>query len=123
MARERYELGGGVDLDAARLGVVDEDGLRVIQLGRHRLALFAGNGPAVEEDAERVASGAILANEDLHDRVLSRCHGLMIVNSLVIRDAQSTLRKRSISHGVTWTRYSSHSCRLISMKRLKVCSP
>ena len=37
--------------------------------------------------------------------------------------AQRTGRNLSISQGVTWTRYSSHSWRLISTKRLKVCSP
>lgn len=57
---------GGVDVDDAALGVVDEHGLTEAQLGGEGLPRRpVGKGAGVADDAEGVAVAAVRAAEDL----------------------------------------------------------
>ncbi|EPY92547.1 hypothetical protein K530_52755 [Streptomyces noursei CCRC 11814] len=65
MAGERHPRGGGVDVDDASDGVVDEDRLAEAEPsgGRQPVALLGDRGP-VPHDCEGVAVAAVGAAED-----------------------------------------------------------
>lgn len=64
MARERKLRTRREDSESAALGVVHEDRLREAEVRRHSLAFVLRYLAPVEEDAERVAAGAVLADKD-----------------------------------------------------------
>src|SRR5438132_10624309 len=110
MARERQLDLRREDHQLGAVAIADEHGLGEPEVCRHSLAILVGNPHTVEEDPERVAPAPVVADEDAED---VEAH----------ESGQRIERKRSTSQGVTWIRYSSHSCRFTSMNRLNVCSP